>query len=155
MAKGPTYLRSLIPALDRTYATTEGAIGALHRQLPNLDRSDVEALWGEYKAQQAFAPVEATADLRFKPDPNTLLTQSVVKGKPYMQEVLLMGRTRAGHLISRRLEVPLDRLVPRWQAIKKAEETAAGFVSTEGPKSTDLVEVYAGIHVGSYRRNYV
>lgn len=155
MPKGPTYLRSLIPRLVREYATPEAAITALSRQIPGVNRIDVERLWGEFTAQQALAPIESGRDLRMKPTQGELLTQSVVKGKAYMQEVLIIGRTRAGVLISRRVEVPSEQLKPRWQAIKRAEEVAQGMISAEGPKDTDLVEVFAGIHVGAYRRNYI
>lgn len=155
MARGPTYLRSLIPRLVREYASSETAINALSRQIPNVNRADVERLWGEFTAQQALAPVESARDLRTTPTQGELLTQSVVKGRPYQQEVLVIGRTRGGVLITKRVEVPTAKLKPRWQAIQRAEEVAGGMISKEGPKDTDLVEIFAGIHVGAYRRNFV
>jgi hypothetical protein len=155
MAKGPTYLRSIIPRLAKTYATADAAINALQRYVPDVDAEDVRQLWGEFRAQEALAPIEKGQDLRFKPTEGELLTQTVVRGKQYMHEVVVVGRTRSGVLVSRRVEVPVDQLTARWRAIQKAEETASGMLSNEGPKDTDLVEIYSGIHVGAYRRSYV
>lgn len=155
MAKGPTYLRSLIPQLARTYRTADSAIAALQRQLPNLDPEDVRSLWGEFRAQEALAPISKGQDMRFAPSEGELLTQSVVKGRPFMHEVVVVGRTRSGVLISRRVEVPVNKLTARWRAVRRAEEVASGMLASEGPKDTDLTEIYAGIHVGAYRRQYV
>lgn len=155
MAKGPTYLRSLIPQLARTYSSADSAITALQRQLPGLDPEDVRSLWGEFRAQEALAPIEKGQDLRFKPSEGELLTQTVVKGRPYMHEVVVVGKTRSGVLISRRVEVPVEKLTSRWRAVRRAEEVASGMLAAEGPKDTDLVEIFAGVHVGAYRRQYV
>lgn len=155
MTPGPTYLRSLIPRLAREYSTAESAITALRRYMPEVDAEDVSRLWGEFRAQEALAPVERGQDLRFKPSEGELLTQTVVKGRPYMHEVVVVGRTRSGVMISRRVEVPVDKLTSRWRAVRKAEEVAQGMLSHEGPKDTDLVEVFAGIHVGAYRRQVI
>lgn len=151
---GPTFLRSLIPRLAREYTDPAAALAALQKAAPQFPLSELQTLWGEYTAQQALAPVEPGQDLRFRPNEAELLEQTVLKGRPFMHEVLVMGRTRSGHLISKRLEIPVDRLTARWRAIRRAEELASGMVSTEGPKDTDLVTVYAGLHIGAYRRRY-
>lgn len=155
MAQGPTYLRSLIPRLARTYSTSEGAIRALQRHLPDVAASDVERLWGEFRAQEALAPIERGQDMRYRPSEGELLTQTVVKGRPYMHEVVVVGRTRSGVMITKRVEVPVDALTSRWRAVRKAEEVAQGMLSHEGPKDTDLIEVFAGVHIGAYRRNLI
>lgn len=155
MAKGPTYLRSLIPRLAKEYSTADSAINALQRAEPGLRTGEAAALFGEFRAQEAIAPIEKGQDLRYKPSEGELLTQTVVKGKPYMHEVMVIGRTRSGVLLSRRVEVPVEQLTSRWRAVQRAEEVASGMLSHEGPKDTDLVEIYTGIHIGAYRRNYV
>lgn len=154
MAKGPTYLRSLIPKLAREYPNEQQAIAALRRAMPDVNPEHVAQLFGEYKAQQALAPIEPGQDLRFTPSPSEILDQTVARGRPFMHEVLVVGRLRTGQLITKRIEVPVEKLTARWRAVRRAEEVAQGIISTEGPRDTDLVTVYAGIHVGAYRRRY-
>lgn len=154
MAKGPTYLRSLIPKLAREYPNAQQAVAALRRALPDVNPEHVEQLFAEYQGQQALAPIEPGQDLRFAPTGSEILEQTVQRGRPFMHEVLVIGRMRNGMLITKRLEVPVEKLTARWRAVRRAEEVAQGILSTEGPKDTDLVTVYAGIHVGAYRRRY-
>jgi hypothetical protein len=155
MPSGVTGLRSYIPRLAREYATPEAAKAALIANAPQYPVADLEQLWGEFQAQQALAPAEKGKDLRFRPTESELLSQTVRRGAPFMQEVMVIGRNRSGTLITKRIEVGADSLMARWRAIRKAENIAVGTETGEGAPDTELVTVYAGIHIGAYKRNYV
>lgn len=151
MAKGE-YLGTILPKLYSEYPTAASALRAFRAAGGRIRTQTFQRTWAEYGGRVAMHGVEEARDLRFAPTQDEILPMATVKAKGFAQEVLVIGRSRSGALITKRIEVPVARPTARWRVIKRAEEIAAGMLSKEGPKDTDITAVIAGVHVGTYLR---
>lgn len=150
-------LGSIIPYLERNYATTESAYRAYSTRFGGtVGPNNFAQAMGEWKGMLAMHAVEPTQDLRFKPLASEAVPQYVVKAsaKDYAHEVTVFGETRSGEFVARRMEVPVDEPVERWRAIRLGEEQAQKHIGEENPKESDLVKVYGGVHIGLLARHH-
>lgn len=152
MAK-PGYFKEFIRDLVLEYPTPTAALRAWRAAGGHVRTQDFYRAYGETKAQLALAGPEMGKDLNLTPDESEIVTGVFPHARGIAHEVIIIGRSRSGEIISKRVEVPTgDRPIKRLEAIERAEEWAKGFFSAEGQKRTDLVTVYGGIHVGTIRR---
>lgn len=152
MARQP-YLRSFARKLVEEGATATGALKAWRGAGGHVRTSDWYRVWGELRAQLALAPGERGRSLLAVPSEGEIATGTFPKARGIAHEVLIIGRTRAGEIVTKRVEVSTGSTpIRRLDAVKRAEAWAQGFFSKEGSKRTDLVTVYGGVHVGTIRR---
>lgn len=132
---------------EAAYRSWIGAGGA------HISKTAFEQVYGEMAGQMALAPRETARSLLLKPTAQEIGAGTFRRARGIVHEVLVIGRTAAGNLITKEVEVPAgEQPMSRLAAVRKAERWAEGFFSAEGGKQTDLVTVYGGLHVGTIRR---
>lgn len=152
MARGPN-LNAYMPRLVREYPSARQALAAWRRAGGHVEDAKFFALFSATRTQAALLPFEVGKSIRFRPDASEILSEPTVRASGIAHRVVIVGRLRSGEVIPTETTVPVgDNPISRAAAIKKAEEWARGWLSKEGPKRTDMVAVYGGVHVGVVRR---
>lgn len=144
---------TIIPLLYKEYPTGAQALRSFREAGGKVRTQDFYRIWREYGNRVAMSAIEPSRDLRFIPDESDVLPMGTVRATGLMQEALIFGKSRSGDLITKRIEVPVDRLRARWWVIKRAEEIAQGFLpASDQHKDTELTTVLGGVHIGAYER---
>jgi hypothetical protein len=135
------------------FPSTRSALQAFRAAGGHVRTQTFERLFREYGNRVALKDIETGKDLRFRPTEGEVLPMTTIRATGLMQEALVFGRSRSGALITKRIEVPVDRLRSRAWVLKRAEEISRGFLpASEQHRDTELVAVLGAVHVGAYER---
>lgn len=152
MARQP-YFRTFARKLAEEGSSAASALRAWRAAGGRVRTQDWYRVWGELRSQLALSPHEQGRSLLAVPTEGEIVTGTFQRAHGIAHEVLIIGRTRAGEIVTKRVEVPTGQSpIRRLDAIQRAEDWARGFFTREGAKRTDLVTVYGGVHVGTIRR---
>lgn len=144
-----TFARKLI----EEGATPTSALRMWRQAGGHIRTQDWYRIWGEARTQIALAPHEQGRSLTARPTESEIATMQTKQRRGIAHEVIVIGRNRAGEVVSRRVEVPTGaRPTTRLAAIRRAEQWAEGWLSKEGQKRTDIIQTYGALHVGTIRR---